>query len=127
MFSHVAVGANDLKKAKQFYDVVMGTLGYAQGVPRSDGGYFYLGDSGLLIVAEPRDAGMATHANGGTIGFSCRSSGEVDQWHAAGVANGGQSVEDPPGVRNTPFGQLYVAYLRDPDGNKLCALFRVPT
>jgi catechol 2,3-dioxygenase-like lactoylglutathione lyase family enzyme len=127
MLSHVAVGANDLEKAKRFYDVVLGTLGYGHGVPRSAGGYVYLGDTGFFIVAEPRDGHSATHANGGTIGFSCQSTDEVDRWHAAGVANGGQSVEDPPGVRNTQFGERYLAYLRDPDGNKLCALSRMPT
>jgi catechol 2,3-dioxygenase-like lactoylglutathione lyase family enzyme len=121
MFSHVAVGANDLAKARRFYDVVLGTLGYAQPVPRSAGGYVYAGDSGFFIVSPPRDGRSATPGNGGTIGFACQTSDEVDQWHAAGVANGGQSVEDPPGVRDTEFGPLYLAYLRDPDGNKLCA------
>jgi catechol 2,3-dioxygenase-like lactoylglutathione lyase family enzyme len=126
MFSHVAVGANDQAKAKRFYDGLLGTLGYATGVPRSAGGYVYVGDSGFFIVAEPRDGQSATPANGGTIGFSCRSSEDVDRWHTAGVANGGQSVEDPPGIRDTEFGPLYLAYLRDPDGNKLCAFHRLP-
>lgn len=127
MFSHVAVGANDLEKAKRFYDVVLGALGYGQGTPRSAGGYVYTGDTGFFIVAAPLDGDSASHANGGTIGFSCKSTDEVDRWHAAGVAHGGQSVEDPPGIRPTPFGELYLAYLRDPDGNKLCALHRLPT
>jgi catechol 2,3-dioxygenase-like lactoylglutathione lyase family enzyme len=126
MFSHVAVGANDLEKAKRFYDVVLGTLGYGKGVPRSAGGYAWLGDDGFFIVAEPLDGNSATRANGGTIGFNCRSTEHVDRWHAAGVANGGQSVEDPPGVRESEFGALYLAYLRDPDGNKLCALYPIP-
>jgi catechol 2,3-dioxygenase-like lactoylglutathione lyase family enzyme len=127
MFSHIAVGANDLKKAKRFYDGVMVAIGYGPAVIRSDGGYAYLGPNSFFIVTEPRDGRQATHANGGTIGFSCKSSEEVDLWHAAGVANGGRSIEEPPGIRNTPFGQLYVAYLRDPEGNKLCALHRMST
>jgi catechol 2,3-dioxygenase-like lactoylglutathione lyase family enzyme len=126
MFSHVVVGANDLEKARRFYDVVLGTLGYGKSVPRSVGGYVYPGDGGFFIVAEPLDGNSATSANGGTIGFSCRSTEDVDRWHAAGVANGGQSVEDPPGVRESESGALYLAYLRDPDGNKLCALYPIP-
>jgi catechol 2,3-dioxygenase-like lactoylglutathione lyase family enzyme len=127
MFSHVAVGSNDLAKAQRFYDVVLGALGYADGVPRSVGGFIYAGDSGFFIVAQPLDGRSATPANGGTIGFACQSSEEVDEWHAAGVASGGESVEDPPGVRDTEFGPLYLAYLRDPDGNKLCAFYPIPT
>jgi catechol 2,3-dioxygenase-like lactoylglutathione lyase family enzyme len=126
MFSHVAVGTSDLEKAKRFYDVVLGTLGYGKGVPRSVGGYVYLGDGGFFIVAEPLDGHSATPGNGGTIGFHCHSTGDVDRWHAAGVANGGESVEDPPGVRDTEIGALYLAYLRDPDGNKLCAFHHIP-
>ena len=50
---------------------------------------------------------------------------EADAWHKAGVANGGTSVEDPPGVRQGGAGPMYLAYLRDPDGNKLCGFARV--
>jgi catechol 2,3-dioxygenase-like lactoylglutathione lyase family enzyme len=127
MFSHVAVGTNDLEKAKRFYDAVLGALGYGESLPRAAGGYVYPSDSGFFIICEPRDGQSATPANGGTIGFTCQSTGEVDLWHSAGVANGGQSVEDPPGVRNTASGGVYLAYLRDPDGNKLCALYRMPS
>ena len=67
-----------------------------------------------------------THANGGTVGFGFDSTAEVDAWHAAGCAAGGKSCEDPPGYRENAFGKLYLAYLRDPDGNKLCALYRMP-
>jgi catechol 2,3-dioxygenase-like lactoylglutathione lyase family enzyme len=128
MFSHVAVGTNDLEKAKRFYDAVLGVLGCGEGF--DDGGqcrrYVYRTDSGVFIVTRPRDGQSATHANGGTIGFVCQSTGQVDLWHAAGVANGGVSVEDPPGVRGAQAGGLYLAYLRDPDGNKLGAVYRMP-
>ncbi|WP_028208243.1 VOC family protein [Paraburkholderia nodosa] len=125
MFSHVVVGTNDLKKAKRFYDAVLGSLGYGEGLIRDAGGYLYVADNSFFIVTGPLDGQAATHANGGTIGFTCRSTDQVDLWHAAGVANGGKSVEDPPGVRETPAVALYLAYLRDPDGNKLCALYRI--
>lgn len=128
MFSHVAVGTNDLEKAKQFYDAVLGTLGYREGFDDQGRGrrYVYRADNGLFIINRPLDGQTATHANGGTIGFTCQSADQVDLWHGAGVANGGKSVEAPSGVRGAQAGGLYLAYLRDPDGNKLCALHRMP-
>lgn len=129
MFSHVAVGTNDLEKSRRFYDAVLGALGHGEGVNDDYGvcrRYLYHGDHGLFIITQPLDQQPATHANGGTIGFVCQSADEVDLWHAAGVAHGGASVEDPPGVRGAQAGGFYLAYLRDPDGNKLCALYRMP-
>jgi catechol 2,3-dioxygenase-like lactoylglutathione lyase family enzyme len=122
MFSHVVVGANDLEKAKRFYDAVLGALGYREGLLRPKGDYVYASDGGFFVVTRPIDGQSATHANGGTIGFACQSSDQVDRWHAAGVANGGRSIEDPPGVRDPRGASVYLAYLRDPDGNKLCAV-----
>lgn len=124
MFSHVMVGTNDLQKAKVFYDALLGTLG----VPPSfvDGHrMFYMTPQGVFAVSEPIDGEPATHANGGTIGFACSSPEQADAWHAAGIANGGVSIEDPPGVREGGTGKMYLAYLRDLDGNKLCALHRM--
>ena len=124
MFSHVMVGTNDLDKAKKFYDAVLGTLGIRPAVV--DGNrIFYISPNGMFSVSKPIDGKPATHANGGTIGFAAASPAQADAWHAAGVANGGTTCEDPPGVRAGGFGKLYLAYLRDPDGNKICALHRM--
>jgi len=128
MFSHVVIGTNNLEASRRFYDAVLGALGYDDGVADCSGlcrRYVYRGDTGLFIISTPRDGQPAIPANGGTIGFGGRSTIEVDQWHDAGLANGGKSIEDPPGVRDTQIGSLYLAYLRDPDGNKLCALYRM--
>ena len=76
------------------------------------------------MVTTPIDGQPACHANGGTVGFNLDSPEEVDSWHQRGVAAGGTSIEDPPGYREGGFGKLYLAYLRDPDGNKLCGLHR---
>ena len=124
MFSHIMVGANDLDKAKSFYDALLGTLGVA---PAMVDGHriFYMTPTGVFSVSKPIDGQPATCANGATIGFACASSEQADAWHAAGVANGGTSIEDPPGVREGGLGKMYLAYLRDPDGNKLCALHRM--
>lgn len=125
MFSHVMIGTNDLDRAKTFYDAVLGTLGTAPGfVDRHR--IFWRSPTGTFSVSLPINGEPATVGNGSTIGFACQSAEQVQAWHAAGVAHGGTSCEDPPGVRQGASGQLYLAYLRDPDGNKLCALYRMP-
>jgi catechol 2,3-dioxygenase-like lactoylglutathione lyase family enzyme len=124
MFSHIMVGTNDLGRAKAFYDALLGTLGV--GPAMQDGNrIFYMTPTGIFAVSLPIDGKPATCANGATIGFACNSTEQADAWHAAGVAAGGTSIEDPPGVREGSVGKLYLAYLRDPDGNKLCALHRM--
>ena len=85
--------------------------------------YFHKG--ALFMVTEPIDGRPACHANGGTIGFAMASAEEIDAWHAAGLAAGGTACEDPPGMRSGTFGPLYLAYVRDPEGNKLCGVYRV--
>jgi catechol 2,3-dioxygenase-like lactoylglutathione lyase family enzyme len=124
MFSHVMLGTNDLDRAKKFYDAVLGTLGIGPAVV--DGHrIFYLSPKGVFSVSKPIDGKPATIANGGTIGFAATSAEQATAWHAAGIANGGKTCEDPPGVREGSSGKLYLAYLRDPDGNKICALQRM--
>ena len=124
MFSHIMIGTNDLEKAKAFYDKVLGTLGIA---PAHVDGHriFYRTPTGVFSVSKPINGKPATAANGGTIGFACKSTQQADAWHAAGLTSGGTSCENPPGVREGSTGKLYLAYLRDPDGNKLCALHRM--
>lgn len=124
MFSHIMIGTNNLDKAKSFYDAVLGTIGVPPAfVDRHR--VFYRTPTGVFSVSLPIDGKPATAANGGTIGFACKSPAEVEAWHKAGVANGGASIEDPPGVREGAGGKMYLAYLRDPDGNKICALHRM--
>ena len=122
MFSHIMIGTNDLDRAKTFYDAVLGTLGVKPGfVDRHR--VFWRTPAGTFGVSLPIDGKPATFANGGTIGCACESPAQADAWHAAGVANGGATCEDPPGVREGS--NMYLAYLRDPDGNKLCGLHRM--
>ena len=124
MFSHVMVGTNDLDKAKAFYDKLLGTLDVRPA--RVDGHrIFYITKTGVFSVSKPINGQAATAANGGTIGFAANSPEQVDQWHQAGIAAGGTSIEDPPGIRNASAGKLYLAYLRDLDGNKICAMHRM--
>ena len=124
MFSHIMVGVNDLDKSRTFYDALLGTLGVPAGVVDDNRRAFYFTDTGIFSITKPIDGQSATHANGGTIGFAMASAAMAQAWHDAGVANGGTSIEDPPGVRPNATGGVYLAYLRDPDGNKLCAVHR---
>ena len=129
MFSHIMVGANDIEASKAFYDALMNILGAKPGVPvpNLDGDirYFYFLDGMMFAISEPIDGNPATHGNGSTIGFNVASPEVGDAWHAAGLENGGKNCEDPPGIRATDMGDMYLAYLRDPSGNKLCALCRI--
>ncbi len=125
MFSHVMVGSNDLEASRKFYDAVLGTLGLPAGITDEKGRIFYLSPTGVFAITKPINESPATAANGGTIGFNVSDPATVDAWHAAGVANGGKTCEDPPGVREGGMGKMYLAYLRDPSGNKLCALHRM--
>jgi catechol 2,3-dioxygenase-like lactoylglutathione lyase family enzyme len=126
MFSHVMVGSNDIARSKIFYDALFGAMGGKPGAVDAKGRLLYMHNGGLFMVSKPIDGEAATHANGGTIGFAMAGPEQADAWHKAGVATGGTAIEDAPGIRQGGAGPMYLAYLRDPDGNKLCALRRMP-
>ncbi|CAD7341350.1 VOC family protein [Sphingomonadales bacterium 56] len=126
MFSHIVLGSNDIERSKRFYDATIGALGGPSAFIDDNGRLIYMHNGLSLLITKPIDGQSATHANGGTVGFAVQDPAQADAWHAAGVANGGVSIEDAPGVREGPMGALYLAYLRDPDGNKLCALHQLP-
>ncbi|ARV19654.1 hypothetical protein AEP_02728 [Curvibacter sp. AEP1-3] len=129
MFSHVIVGVNDIEASKRFYDALLATLGIKPGIHNNNGvvdRYFYRTPTGSFGITQPLNGQPACAANGGTIGFTMDSPEQAAAFHAAGIANGGTTCEDPPGWREGSVGKLYLAYLRDPDGNKLCALHRPP-
>ena len=122
MFSHIMVGANDVQESKIFYDAVLGALGYGSGTIDEKGRCFYVTNSGIFSISKPIDGKPAGPGNGSTIGFAAADSAATDAWHEAGLANGGTTCEDPPGMREGAAGEIYLAYLRDPSGNKICAL-----
>jgi catechol 2,3-dioxygenase-like lactoylglutathione lyase family enzyme len=126
MFSHVMVGSNDIDRSKKFYDAVFAAMGGKPGAVDAKGRVIYVHNGSVFMVSKPIDGKAATHANGGTVGFVMADPEQADAWHKAGVANGGTSIEDPPGIRQGGSGPMYLAYLRDPDGNKLCAVRRMP-
>jgi len=129
MFSHVMLGSNDIERSKQFYDAVLGVLGAGEPFRNEAGSghvrLFYRHQGSSFCISEPINGEAATCANGGTIGFKCSSPEQVKQFHDVAVAHGGTSIEEPPGLRESPMGGMHLSYVRDPDGNKLCALYRV--
>lgn len=125
MFSHVMIGTNDMEASKRFYDAVLGALGISAGVMDPKGRCFYRTKSGTFALTAPLDGNPATHGNGSTIGFAADSAEAAAAWHEAGLANGGVSCENPPGIREAGSARIYLAYLRDPSGNKICALHRM--
>ena len=125
MFTHIMVGSNDIARSKKFYDALFATMDIPPSEIAANGRISYGKHEVRFIVTPPLDGKPATPANGGTIGFAAESPAMADAWHKAGVENGGQAIENPPGVRQSPVGPLYLAYLRDPDGNKLCIACKV--
>jgi catechol 2,3-dioxygenase-like lactoylglutathione lyase family enzyme len=128
MLNHVMVGSNDIERSKRFYDAVLGVLGAGEALRNTtDAGHtrlFYMHAGSTFCVSEPINGEAATFANGATIGFKCGSPEEVKAFHDVAVAQGGVSIEDPPGPRSGAMGTMHLAYVRDPDGNKLCAIHR---
>ncbi|MCJ9429858.1 VOC family protein [Kordiimonas marina] len=125
MFSHVMLGADDVAESKKFYDATMEVLGHPAGVMDEKGRCFYVDKGSVFALTKPIDGAPASCGNGSTLGFAADSPEMVDAWHAAGLAHGGRAIEDPPGVREGGGRKLYLAYLRDPSGNKICALYRM--
>lgn len=124
MFSHIMIGANSIDESKKFYDAVLGALGHKPGVLDDKGRCFYFTETGVFALTKPIDGKPASCGNGSTVGFAAKSTDAIDAWHAAGLQAGGTDCEDPPGWREGPTMKLYLAYLRDPAGNKICALLR---
>ncbi len=129
MLNHVMIGSNDLDRSQQFYDAVLGVLGAGAPVrnvgPSGHVRLFYRHDGSTFCVTQPINGEPATQANGFTLGFRCNSPEQVQQFHDVAVAHGGQSIEEPPGLRAGSLGAMHLAYVRDPDGHKLCAIHRV--
>lgn len=128
MFNHVMIGANDIERSKRFYDAVLGVLGAGAPVRNENAAgrvrLFYRHEGSTFCISEPLNGEPATCANGATLGFKCHSPEQVQQFHDVAVAHGGTSIEDPPGLREGKLGSMHLAYVRDPDGHKLCAVHR---
>ena len=129
MFSHVMIGSNDIEESKIFYDGLFEVLGVKPGksFPNLTGQkrYFYNLNGISFCITEPIDGNLATVSNGSTIGFNVENPEQGDVWHKAGLDRGGISIEEAPGIRDYGSIKMYLAYLRDPTGNKLCAICKI--
>ena len=118
ILNHACVGSNDRAKSAKFYDAALGALGVNNLGDFGEMATLYGIDSPDFIVITPIDGNPASVGNGGTIGFKAATRDAVHKFHEAGLAAGG-TCEGEPGPRNfSPT--AYAAYLRDPDGNKIC-------
>ena len=129
MLNHVMVGSNDIERSKHFYDAVLGVLGAGEPMRnKADSGHtrlFYRHNGSTFCISEPINDEPATFANGSTVAFKCDSPEQVRKFHETAVAHGGTSIEEAPGLRVSSSGPVHLAYVRDPDGNKLCAIHRI--
>jgi catechol 2,3-dioxygenase-like lactoylglutathione lyase family enzyme len=137
MFTYVCLGTNDLEKATRFYDATLAALGLKRcvtgdpgwdqtqvGWGRYPGAHNEGGPLELALwICKPFNEQPATAGNGTMIALIARSWKQVDDFHAAALANGGRS-EGGPGLRPQYNPDFYAAYVRDPDGNKLAAVCR---
>lgn len=124
MFSHLMIGANDVAASKTFYDAALGTLSVKPGFVDPKGRAMYMHGDNIFMLTEPINGKAASGANGGTIGFAAATPEEAEAFHKAGLASGGTAIEDAPGWREGNGMKLYLAYLMDPAGNKICAMAR---
>ena len=128
MINHVMIGTNDIDKSKAFYEKVLGVLGVKGGIdntsPSGHKRVLFMHDGDVFMLSQPIDDGEATSANGMTIGFKCTSMEQVKELHDVAVANGGTSIEDPPGPRTSEMGTMNLSYFRDLDGHKICGIHR---
>ena len=119
MYTHAFLGSNDVERSRKFYDATMGALGHKNVIPAEAPRMVYNSGTGTLIVGKPLNGEPANPSNGATLGFVGADNAQVDAWHAAGLANGG-TCDGAPGPRASAPNNAYGAYLRDPDGNKVC-------
>ncbi|MEP3049852.1 MAG: VOC family protein [Erythrobacter sp.] len=128
MLSHIMIGSNDIERSKSFYNAVLKVLGADEPMAHvNDTGQtrlFYMHGGHTFSVSEPINGEKAEPSNGSTIGFMCDSLEQVTELHDVAVANGGTSIEDPPGPREGSMGTMNLCYFLDPDGHKVCGIHR---
>lgn len=119
IYTHVTVGTNDLHKAREFYDTVLGKLGQKRIADLAENGSIWGVEAPSFFVLKPANGAPASVGNGVTVSFEAPNRAAIDAFHAAALGAGG-SDEGAPGTRDwAPH--AYAAYARDLDGNKLAA------
>ena len=128
MLNHTMLGTNDIERSRHFYNAILAVIGAGEPIENvNDTGQtrlFYIHDGSAFCITEPINGQPATSANGTTIGFRCNSPEQIQEFHDVAIANGGTSIEDTPGLRDGSMGPMYLCYFLDPDGHKICGLYR---
>jgi catechol 2,3-dioxygenase-like lactoylglutathione lyase family enzyme len=129
MYSHITVGTSNLRRAMRFYDAALAPLGLKRRrtfkIAASYAPEDFSGVNEVFWVVRPYDGQAASPGNGVTVAFDSATRAAVDAFHAAALAAGGAD-EGPPGLRTHYHPDYYGAYVRDPEGNKLCAVCHRP-
>lgn len=124
MISYITIGASDPDRAGAFYDAALGALGNQRLWRQGDWiGYGPDPEHATVMICSPENGEPAKAGNGIMIGLKAESPQAVDAFHAAALAHGGVCA-GPPGLRPAYGEGYYLAYVRDPDGNKLAAFFK---
>ncbi len=125
MYSHITVGTSKLTRAMKFYDVALAPLGIKRTrtfkIAASYAPEGYAETNHPFWVVRPLDGEAASAGNGVTVAFDAGTRAAVDAFHTAALAAGGTD-EGPPGIRAHYHPNYYGAYVRDPDGNKICVV-----
>lgn len=123
IYTHTAIGTNDINRARGFYDAALGALGLKR-LGDLEQASFYGAEAPELMITKPLDGQPATAGNGITISFTAPTRASVDAFHQAALANGG-ACAGAPGPRPVAP-SAYAAYVRDPDGNKIATYCFAP-
>ena len=125
MIDHTGIGVADVARSAAFYDAVLGALGLRRAVqlPPHVGsdGVGYGVDHPVFWIDRFHPHGVKQHT-----AFVAKSRTDVDAFHEAALKAGG-TENGPPGLRDTKLGYprgYYAAFVLDPDGNNIEAVFR---
>ncbi len=128
MLSHVILGVNDVERSVEFYDAVLGVLGYERTwIAEAGAGYGARDELGIdtFWLNKPIDGRQATVGNGTNVAFVASSRESVREFYEKALALGSNS-EGEPGIREEAHPNFYAAYVRDPDGHKIVAVCHEP-
>ena len=122
IIDHLSVGVPDIEAACRFYDQALAALGCSR-LATADGFAAYGTDKVQFLVMTPSDGGEYGAGNGTHVCFVAGDRAAVDAFHRQALAHGGTDAGAPGERPGYPKPDIYTAFVRDPFGNKLEAIF----